>query len=52
MYADVRLANQYVPMTVHLLPTDLRVYETTLSLTSEDGKELRLYEVSFLHVDE
>ncbi|XP_047351514.1 cilia and flagella-associated protein 47-like [Vespa velutina] len=48
----VRLANQYVPMIVHLLPTDLRVYETTLSLTSEDGKELRLYEVSFLHVDE
>ncbi|XP_035722704.1 cilia- and flagella-associated protein 47-like [Vespa mandarinia] len=49
---DVRLANQYVPMIVHLLPTDLQVYETTLSLTSEDGKELRIYEVSFLHVDE
>ncbi|XP_043492465.1 cilia- and flagella-associated protein 47-like [Polistes fuscatus] len=49
---DVRLANQYVPMTVHLLPTDSQVYETTLSLTSEDGQELRLYAVSFLHVDE
>ncbi|KAK2584069.1 hypothetical protein KPH14_006516 [Odynerus spinipes] len=48
---DVRLENEHVPMRVHLCPTISDIYEMTLSLTSEDGKELRLYAVSFLHIE-
>ncbi|XP_011691903.1 PREDICTED: uncharacterized protein LOC105452479 isoform X2 [Wasmannia auropunctata] len=45
---DVRSSNQQVPMTMHILPTTPLLYETTITLTSLDDKELRVYTINCL----
>ncbi|KAG5334446.1 CFA47 protein, partial [Acromyrmex charruanus] len=45
---DVRPFNQQVPMIVHILPTTPPLYEATLTLTSLDDKEFRVYTIDCL----
>ncbi|XP_036142840.1 cilia- and flagella-associated protein 47 [Monomorium pharaonis] len=45
---DVRLSTQQVPMIMHILPTTSPLYEATITLTSLDNKELRVYIISCL----
>lgn len=45
---DVRPSNQQVPMIVHILPTTLPLHEATLTFTSLDDKELRVYIIDCL----
>ncbi|KYM78570.1 Uncharacterized protein CXorf59, partial [Atta colombica] len=45
---DVSLTNQQVPMIVHILPTTPPLYEATLTLTSLDDKEFRVYIIDCL----
>ncbi|GAB1866628.1 hypothetical protein CAJAP_07707 [Camponotus japonicus] len=42
---DVRPSYQQVPMSIHVLPTMPPLYETTITLTSLDGKEFRVYTI-------
>ncbi|XP_011873042.1 PREDICTED: uncharacterized protein LOC105564890 [Vollenhovia emeryi] len=47
---DVRLSNQQVPMMIHVLPTTPPLYEATITLTSLDDKELRVYIINCLRL--
>jgi len=44
----VRPPNQQVPMIIHIPPTIPPLYEATITLTSLDDKELRMYTISYL----
>lgn len=48
VYLDVRPPNQQVPMVMHIPPTTPPLYEATITLTSLDDKELRVYTISCL----
>ncbi|EZA58007.1 hypothetical protein X777_01388 [Ooceraea biroi] len=47
---DVRPSAKQVPMIIHILPTTSPLYESTISLTSLDGNELRVYTVNCLRL--
>ncbi|KAM0727257.1 hypothetical protein ACS0PU_006589 [Formica fusca] len=45
---DVRPSYQQVPMSIHVLPSTPPLYKTTITLTSLDGKEFRVYIIDCL----
>ncbi|XP_076397543.1 cilia and flagella-associated protein 47 isoform X3 [Megachile rotundata] len=46
--SDVMNTTENIPIDVHIVPFTGPLYETTLTLTSVNGKELRKYTISFL----